>query len=121
MDYISQSPIRYSKGNLKCVINCTKFPVKQANVYMFKTIFSSTEHRYKKLGGGFNIKRGENNYTRPMFDKKFLASSKQIKLCPRYCIFPIKQGYLCYYNSWCFMSSGLMLDNIIMNLFIDRI
>ena len=83
---------------------------------MFKTIFSSTEHRYKKLGGGFNIKRGENNYTRPMFDKKFLASSKQLKLCPRDFIFTIKQGGIYDYNPRYFMSSGLMLDDIIMNL-----
>ena len=54
-----------------------------------------------------------------MFDKKFLASSKQIELCPRDYIFPIKQEDICDYNPWCFMSSGLMLDDIIMNLFTD--
>ena len=50
MDYISQSPIHCSKGNLKCVLKGTKFPVKQANGYMFKTNCSSIEHQYKKLG-----------------------------------------------------------------------
>ena len=54
-----------------------------------------------------------------MFDKEFLASLKQIKLCPRDIIFPIKQENIFDYNPWCFMSSGLMLDNIIMNLFTD--
>ena len=34
-------------------------------------------------------------------------------------IFSIKQEDICDYNPWCFMSSGLMLDKIIMNLFID--
>ena len=30
MDYISQSPIQCSKGNLKCVLKCNKFPEKKA-------------------------------------------------------------------------------------------
>ena len=54
-----------------------------------------------------------------MFDNEFLASSKQIKLCPRDFIFPIKQEDICDYNTQCFMSSGLMLDDIITNLFTD--
>ena len=40
MDYISQSPIHCSKVNIKCVLNCNKFPVKQANGYMSKTTCS---------------------------------------------------------------------------------
>ena len=52
-----------------------------------------------------------------MFDNYLLASPKQIKLCPRYYIFPIKQEDICDYNPLCFISGGLMLDNIIMNLF----
>ena len=55
-----------------------------------------------------------------MFDNKFLASPKQIKLYPRDFIFPIKQGDICDYNTRCFMSFGLMLDKIITNLFTDR-
>ena len=82
---------------------------------MFETNCSSIEHQYKKLGDGFNKKRGKNKYTCPMFDNEFLASSKQLKLCPRDIIFPIKQEDICDYNPWCFMSSGLILDNIIMN------
>ena len=54
-----------------------------------------------------------------MFDKEFLASSKQLKRCPRDYIFPIKQEDICDYNPLCFIPSGLMFDNIIMNLFID--
>ena len=56
-----------------------------------------------------------------MFDNYFLASSKQIKLCTRDYIFPVKQDNICDYNLLCFMSSGLMLDDIITNLFIDII
>ena len=45
--------------------------------------------QYMKLGGGFNKKRGKSKHTCPIFNNMFLASSKQIKLCPRYFIFPI--------------------------------
>ena len=119
MEYISQSPINLSKINLKCVLNCNTFPGKQANGYMFKTNCSSIEHRYKKLGDGFYKKRGNNRYTYPTFDNEFLASSKQWKLFPREFIFPIKQEDICHYNPRFSMSSGLMLDDIIMNLFSD--
>ena len=115
MDYISQSPIHCSKLNLKRVLKCNKFPGKQANGYMFKTRLSLIEHQYKKLGNGFNRKGSKNKYTCLMFDKKLLSSSKQLKLCPGDSIFPIKQEDICYYSYRCFMSSGLILDNIIMN------
>ena len=71
MDYISQTPTHCSKGNLKCVIKCTKFPGKQANGYMFETNCSSIEIQYKKLCDGFNKKSGKNKRTFPMSDKKF--------------------------------------------------
>ena len=119
MDYISQSPIHCSKGNIKCVIKCTKFPEKQSNGYMFKTEFSSIKHWYNKLGDALNKKKGKNNYTFP--DNKLLASSKQLKLCPRYFLFPNKQKNICDYNARCFMSSKLIIDDIIMNLFSDNI
>ena len=54
-----------------------------------------------------------------MFDNKFLFSSKQLKLFPTYFIFPTKQEDICDNNPRCFMSSELMLDGIIMNLFSD--
>ena len=56
-----------------------------------------------------------------MIDNEFLASSEQIKLCPRDYILPIKQGDICYYKPLCFISSGLMLEDITMNLFSDII
>ena len=64
-------------------------------------------------------KMGKNKYTCHMFDNEFLSSSKKFKLCPRDFIFPIKQEDVCDYNTQCFMSSGLMLDDIIINLFSD--
>ena len=44
MDYISQSPTHGSKGNHKCVLQCTKFPQRQVNGYMFQTNFLSIIH-----------------------------------------------------------------------------
>ena len=49
MDYISQSRINCSKGLFNYVINCTNFPVKKGNGYMFKTNYSSLEQQYKNL------------------------------------------------------------------------
>ena len=54
-----------------------------------------------------------------MFDNKLLDSSKQLKVCPGYFIFPIKQEDICDYNPCCFVSIGFMLNYIIMNLFPD--
>ena len=54
-----------------------------------------------------------------MFDNDFLASSKQIKLCPRDYIFKMKQEDIRDYNPLCFMSSVLFLNDIIMHLFTD--
>ena len=58
---------------------------------MLETNCSSIEYRYNKLGDHFNKKKEENKYIFPMFYNKFLASSKQLKLCTRDIIFPIKQ------------------------------
>ena len=80
-----------------------------------------TAHRLKTNIRNLEIfltkKRGKNKHTCPMFDNKCLASSKRIKLCPRYYIFPIKQEDICDYNPWGLMSSGFILDDVIMNLF----
>ena len=62
---------------------------------MFKINCSSIEHQYKKLGDGFNKKMGKNIFTCPIFDNKLLASSKQLKLFPKYFIFPVKQEDAC--------------------------
>ena len=87
MDYISQSPTHCSKGNIECVLNCTKFPGKQASGYMSETNCSLMQQQYMKLRDGFQRKRGKNKHICPMFDNELLASSKQIKLCPRDYIF----------------------------------
>ena len=40
-----------------------------------------------------------------------------MKLCTTDYIFPIKKDDICDYNPLCFMSSGMMLDDTIMNIF----
>ena len=70
-----------------------------------------------KLGDVLQRKREKNNNTFPMFDNYFLAYSNQMKLCTTDYIFPIKQDDICDYNPLCFMSNGLILDDIIMNIF----
>ena len=119
MDYISQSPTHCSKGNLQCVLQCTKFPDKQNNGLIFQTNCSSIKQQYMKLGDSLQKQMGKNKHTCPMFDYDFLASSNQMKLCTTDYIFPIKQYDICDYNPLFFMSSGLMLDNIIMNIFTE--
>ena len=57
MNYISQSTINCSKGNLKCVLNCANFTEEKGSGYMFKANCSSLEHRYKELGACFDKKR----------------------------------------------------------------
>ena len=54
-----------------------------------------------------------------MFDKESLASSKQLKLFPIYFIFPFQQKNRRDYNPRYFMSSVLVLNDIITNLFSD--
>ena len=70
-----------------------------------------------QLGYGLLRKRGKNKHTCPIFDNDFLASSNQMKLKSTDYIFPIKQDDICDYNPLCFMSIGMMLDDIIMNIF----
>ena len=95
MDYTYQSPTNISKVDLECVLQCTKFPQKQANGYMFQKNCSSIKKRNMKLGDCFQKKRGKNNHKCHMFNNYFLASSKQIKLSTRDYSFLIKQEYIC--------------------------
>ena len=57
--------------------------------------------------------------TFPIFDNELLYSSKQLKIGPKDCVFPIKHEDMCNYNTQCFMYGGMILDGIIMNIFSD--
>ena len=91
--------------------------VKKNQCFNFETNCSSIKQRFKKLGDGLLSKIGKNKHTFPIFDNDFLASSNQIKLKSTDYIYPIKKDDICDYNPLCFMSSGIMLDDIIMNIF----
>ena len=64
-------------------------------------------------------KKREEEVHIPFFRQRFISLCKTLKICPRDIIFPFKQEDMCDYNPLCFMSSQLMLDSIIMNLFSD--
>ena len=80
MDYISQSPTHCSKGNLECVLQCTKFHLIQKNGLIFKTNCYSIKQRFMKLGDGLLRKRGKNKHTCPIFDNYLLEYSNQMTL-----------------------------------------
>ena len=113
MDHITQMITHCSKVNLDCVYHCTKFHQNQTNGLIFETNCSSIRQRFMKLGDGLLRKRGKNKHTFPIFVNDFLSSSNQMELKSSNYIFPIKQDDICV----CFMSSGMMLDSIIINTF----
>ena len=86
---------------------------------MFETNCSSLHQQFKKKLLFITNKR-EKKLTFPIFDNEFLSSSKQSKIVPKYCIFPIKHEDMCYNNTECFMSGGLILDSIIMNILSEK-
>ena len=52
----------------------------------------------------------------PQFGNAFLSLSKNIILKDHIIIYPLNQIEVCDYNPRCFVSSGLMFDDIIMNM-----
>ena len=90
---------------------------KKINGLIFKEKCYSIEQILKKLGDGLLSKIGKNKHKFPIFDNYFLSSSNKIKLKTTDWISPIKHDDICDYNLLCFMSSGMMLDDIIMNIF----
>ena len=117
MDYITQTLTHCSKVNLDCVHQCIKINQKQTNGLIFEIKCSSIRQRFKKIGDGLLRKRGKNKQTSRIFDNDFLVYSNQMKLKSTDYIFPIKKDDICDYNPLCFMSSGMMFDEIIMNIF----
>ena len=52
----------------------------------------------------------------PPFGNEFLSPSKNIILKGHPILYPLKQIYICDYNTICLMLSGLMFDYIIINM-----
>ena len=67
------------------------------------------------------INKGGRKLTFPIFDNELLSSSKQLKVGPKGCVFTIKQEDLCDYNLNCFISSGFMIDDFIMNILSETV
>ena len=109
-------PTIVQKMILNVFIGASK-STKKINCLIFKTNCSSIEQRFKKLGDGLLKQIGKNKHKFPIFDNDFLSSSNQIKLKTTDCIFSIKQDDICDYNPLFLMSIGMMLDDIIMNIF----
>ena len=74
---------------------------------MFKTNCSYLELQYKTLGACFNKQKGKKKFIFPIFDNKFLYTSKQLKISPKDFIFIIKHEDIFDYNPECFTSGGL--------------
>ena len=88
--------------------------------YMFMTNCSPLNQWFRKIVACYNKQKG-GKLTFSMFDNEVLSSSKQLKIGPKYCVFPIKHEDMCNYNPKCFMSGGLMLEDIIINIFSETV
>ena len=88
--------------------------------YGFKSNCTSINERFSKLEGcPHSILKNKIN-TSPPFGNEFLPPPKNISLtyCP--IMYPSKQKYICNYYPICIMSSGLMFDDIIMNIISNK-
>ena len=82
----------------------------------FKSHCTSINERFSKLGGFVHSRPKIKRNTFPPFSNEFLPPSKTISLTVFPIPFPLKQKHLCNYDTRCIMSSGLMFDDIIMNI-----
>ena len=110
MNYISQSFIHSSKFLLNCVIKSTNIPEKKVFIYIFDDNCSSLEQRYKTLVTWFNKPKGKKKFTFPVFDNKYLSSSKTLSIGPKYFFFfqlnimtyviqcPV--FHVCWFDTW---------------------
>ena len=84
--------------------------------YGFKLQRFSINERFSKLQGCRQSRPPNQKLIFPPFGNGFLPSSKNIILKDH----PI-QNDICYYNHRCLMSSGLIFDYIIMNIFSKKL
>ena len=84
--------------------------------YQFKSHCTSINERSSKLEGFLHSIYKNKMKTFPPFGNEFLPPSKNISLTDCPIMHPMKHKDLCGYDIICIMSSGLMFDNIIMNI-----
>ena len=85
-------------------------------MYMFKSQCKSINERFSKLEGCLNSKRKNKMKTFPPFGNEFLPPSKNISLTDCHIMYPMKQKDICDYDPICIMSTGLLSDEIIMDI-----
>ena len=113
MDYISQSPIHFSKGLLKCVLNCTSFTGKKAMDIRPIKKFHHFNTDTKNLVLVLTNKRVR-NIPHSQFLTKILILIKNIKICPKY-FFPVSLWHWTYGYIHIALTSAQEADNVIPN------
>ena len=72
------------------------------------------------LQGLCQSRRAKQKYIFPTFSNYFFPSLKKSYFSSQQIIYPLKQVGICDYNPICLMSSGLMFDEIIINIFRNK-
>ena len=85
-----------------------------------KSHFYSINERFSKFQCSCQYRKSQKRYifTKSCID--FLTSSKNIKLNSKQIIYPLKQVDICDYTHRCIISSGLMFNDIIINLLSNK-
>ena len=83
---------------------------------VLKSHSTSINEILSKLEGCLHSRRKNKIRTFPPFVNEFLPPSKNIPLTDLPIMYPLKQKDLYDYDPRCIMSSGLMIDDIIMNI-----
>ena len=84
--------------------------------YGFKSYCKSINERFSKLEGFLRSRPNINRNIFTPFGNQFLPPSKTFPLKGYPILYPLKQKDLCYYDPRCIMASGLMFDDIIINI-----
>ena len=84
--------------------------------YGFKSHCTFINKRFSKWEGCLQSRPNIKRTTFPPFGNEFLPPSKTISLTGFPIIYPFKYKDICNYDPRCLMSSGLMFNEIIMNI-----
>ena len=90
-------------------------------LYGFKYHCTFINEQYYKLEGCIYSIRKNKMKTFPPFDNEFLPPSKNITLTDYYIMYPMKQRDICNYYPRCIISSGLLFDDIIIDIIKNNI
>ena len=82
----------------------------------FKSHCTYSNKRFSELEGFLYSRPNNKRKKFPQFGNKFLPPSKNISLAVIPIMYPSKHNYICDYYPRCIMSSGLMFDEIIMDI-----